>query len=46
MRTKGQHVLVYALLLQEMDINLDVEYTGKCEMAIDADLVREGGLLL
>ena len=25
--------------VQEMDINLDVEYTGKCEMAIDADLV-------
>lgn len=22
-----------------MDINLDIEYTGKCEMAIDADVV-------
>ena len=25
--------------VQEMDINLEVEYTGRCEMAIDADLV-------
>lgn len=30
---------ILSLNIQEIEIALEVEYTGNCEMAIDADLV-------